>query len=453
MNRLVNAYHATFIENRPLAYAFAAGCVLVALALRYGFGLVSDGIAPFVTLCPAVLIACVCGGAGPGTAALLLSIVSGTFFFLYPAYDLDIRTVEGLLNLVLFALGGVVTILVGATLRAVVQQADQASRESKESARRLHTALDAGHLGSLSYDRKQDRGNWSPAFSKMLGLPATRTGMTFTEWLMIVHPEDRPLAEASLAEALATESGMYKTSYRIVRPDGSVRWLEFSATVTRDKEGNLVGLDAVALDISEQKQENERRHEIMREMHHRGQNVLAMVQALARQTAARSKTLDDFAQSFTARLRALAATHDILVKENKCGVPLADLLRSEAAAFQGLRGTQFSLDGPDLVLPPRMVTAMGLVIHELTTNAAKYGALAHEDGRVAVKWSTAVDNAGPRLLVSWSEHGGPMVATPSEMGFGSLLITRMIESDLNGDVAFHWRADGLCCIFVVPFVN
>jgi PAS domain S-box-containing protein len=445
LNRLVKIYHAALIKDPRKALALALSCVAAGIAVRSGVEQVTEGVAPFVTLCPAVLLASVFGGPRAGALALVLSLACGSI--LYLEFQGPATTV---LDVMLFVFSGTLTVFVGAILQAVVADADDAARATKESQRRLQTALEAGQLGSVSYDSTRDRGTWSPIFSRMVGIPVNRTGMTFAEWLGFVHPEDRSIAETALADALAEQSGIYKTSYRVLRPDGCIRWLEFSATVSRDGTGRIVGLDGVALDITERRREDERRLDVVKEMHHRVQNVLAVVQALARQTVRQSNCLESFAKAFADRIAALAATHNILVKDHGQGVLLGDLLRAETAPFGAERGTQVSLCGPDLILPPRLITPMGLVIHELTTNAVKYGALADEDGRVAVFWTVTTDKGGTCLSMAWSECSSTVLEVPSDAGFGSQLIARMIENDLNGEVEFQWRSEGLTCLIRIP---
>jgi PAS domain S-box-containing protein len=451
MDRLIKAYHAIFITNRTYAYAFAIGCVVVATLLRLGAGLITTDVAPFVTLFPAMLLAAVLGGAGPGMLALVLSAVSAWYFFLEPLRSLEVDTAATIIDLTLFALCGAAMIIVGKTLQAAVVRADQTLQEVREGERRLRAALEAGHLGTISYNLSQDRGRWSPAFARMIGQPMT--AMNFSEWLEIVHPDDRHIAQTSLEEALATKTETYKTHYRVVRPDKAVRWLEFSVTATRDDAGTLIGLDGFALDVTDRFREDERKQEIVREMHHRVKNVLAIVQALARQTAHQATSLDSFLSTFAARLNALATTHDLIVSNKGRGVSLTELVKTETAPFESIAASRITLDGPDLMLPSEMITPLGLVIHELTTNAAKYGSLSHRNGAVSVSWSTRTNGGGPRLSVLWRERGGPPVTSPTKAGFGSRLISRMIRNDLAGEIEYHWLAQGLDCTFTVPLTN
>ncbi|WP_181257117.1 sensor histidine kinase [Pseudaminobacter soli (ex Li et al. 2025)] len=451
MDRLIRAYHTIFITNPMYAYAFAIGCVVIATLLRLAAGVITTDVAPFVTLFPAVLLAAVLGGTGPGTLALVLSGASAWYFFLEPLRSLEINTTATAIDLVLFALCGAAMILVGAVLQAAVERADRTLQDVREGERRLRAALEAGHLGTISYNLAQDRGRWSPAFAKMIGQPVT--DMSFSDWLELVHPDDRHIAQTSLEEALATKTETYKTHYRIVRPDKAVRWLEFSVTATRDGTGELIGLDGFAVDVTDRFREDERKQEIVREMHHRVKNVLAIVQALARQTAHQATSLDGFLSTFQARLNALATTHDLIVSHQGRGVALAELVKTETAPFETIAGSRITLDGPDLMLPSEMITPLGLVIHELTTNAAKYGSLSHRNGAVSVNWSTRTNGGGPRLSVLWRERGGPPVVAPTKAGFGSRLISRMIRNDLAGEIEFHWLAQGLDCTFTVPLAN
>jgi two-component sensor histidine kinase len=287
----------------------------------------------------------------------------------------------------------------------------------------------------------------------MVGLPVTQTSMDFAEWLAIVHPDDRGLAEAALAETITAQAGTSKSSYRIIRPDGSVRWLELSVHTTRDALGQPIELDGVALDVTEQRQEDERKREIVREMHHRIRNNLAVVQALARQTAREETDVQSFAERLVSRLGALSATHDLLIKDSGRGVSLADLLLTETGPFEVKQDKRIMLEGPDVIVPQSMLVPLTLMFHELTTNSAKYGSLACEDGQLRVTWSTAADADRPQLSVVWSEQGGLTTAVPPRTGFGSGLIRRMVNNALGGEVEFLWQPEGLRCAFAIPLVS
>jgi two-component sensor histidine kinase len=182
---------------------------------------------------------------------------------------------------------------------------------------------------------------------------------------------------------------------------------------------------------------------MLHELNHRVKNTLATVQALARQSRGADGGLE-------ARILALSKTHDLLTREDWSGASLREVLESELSPYR-TGGDQIGLDGPDISLSPRHVLALGMTIHELTTNAAKYGALSAPGGRVRVSWSLVTQEGGtPRLQLTWRESGGPPVQPPARAGFGTRLISGGVRRELDGHVDLAFEADGLRCHLDVP---
>ncbi|WP_347710478.1 sensor histidine kinase [Methylobacterium tardum] len=191
----------------------------------------------------------------------------------------------------------------------------------------------------------------------------------------------------------------------------------------------------------------ERQTLLLHELNHRVRNTLTTVQSLARQ----ARRDDDRGDRLEGRILALSKTHDLLSRDDWGGAKLRLVIENEFAPFQDGKGRRFRLDGPDLDLRPRYVLALGMTIHELTTNAAKYGALATEEGRVDVTWRVVVgpDDAR-RLVLEWRESGGPPVAVPTRRGFGTRLITGGIARELGGSVELSFPPEGARCALDVP---
>jgi two-component sensor histidine kinase len=182
----------------------------------------------------------------------------------------------------------------------------------------------------------------------------------------------------------------------------------------------------------------------MREVNHRAKNMLSLVQAIARQTAAREP--EDFIDRFTERLQALAANQDLLVRNEWRGVDAEDLVHAQLAHFADLAGSRITVDGPKLRLDAAAAQAVGLALHELATNAGKYGALSTDRGRVDICWGTD----GDTLTMSWTERGGPRVTTPKRRGFGTTVIKLMVEHSTNGKVALGYAPSGLTWRLTCP---
>jgi len=215
-----------------------------------------------------------------------------------------------------------------------------------------------------------------------------------------------------------------------------------------------------AMAISLQKHEGELRSEISRshllqerqtmmlhELNHRVRNTLTTVQSLARQ----SRRTDETGERLEGRIISLSKTHDLLSRDDWAGASLRTVLENELALFRDGGEDRFRINGPDIDLPPRYVLALGMTLHELTTNAAKYGALSDEAGRVDITWCVATTEGGARrLAMEWRESGGPAVAVPRRKGFGTRLINGGISHELGGTVHLDFDAAGLSCVMDVP---
>jgi PAS domain S-box-containing protein len=208
---------------------------------------------------------------------------------------------------------------------------------------------------------------------------------------------------------------------------------------------------AVVLDITERKQREDHIHYLLRELTHRSKNIMAIVQAMARQTVAEALSARDFEEKFSARLQGFAHSHDLLLKENWQGVAIDELVKSQLGAFAELVGGRIEIKGPSLFLTPEATQNLGLALHELSINAAKYGALSTPVGSVLVHWSTfATDSGDPQFLLSWSEMNGPEVKPPRHKGFGQLVLERMLPRALDGDVRLDFAEGGLKWSITMP---
>ncbi len=234
-----------------------------------------------------------------------------------------------------------------------------------------------------------------------------------------------------------------------IKDGATQRWYDLHIQPLRDAAGHIVGLTCAAVDITARKEAAEHLHLLMRELTHRSKNLLAMVQALARQTARYSGSMDTFIDQFNARLQAFARSHDILVQEEWHGASLGDLVQSQVGPFVDQNAAQLSLAGPPLRLSPEAAQSLGLALHELAANAAKYGALSAPDGRIAITWERAeAEQHG--VDVHWIESGGPKVAEPAKRGFGTLVIESNLARTLESSVEMRFLARGLRCRINIP---
>jgi two-component sensor histidine kinase len=189
---------------------------------------------------------------------------------------------------------------------------------------------------------------------------------------------------------------------------------------------------------------------LMRELTHRSKNLLAVVQAMARQTARQGGTVANFLERFGARLQALSRAHDLLVQESWHGASLEELVRAQLGHYLDRDNPQISLAGPEIRLRPEAAQSLGLALHELATNAAKYGALSRARGRVAVEWRLNPVERGGHLEIVWQESKGPKVGAPRRRGFGSMVIEHNLARALDAEVELDFLPEGLRCRIVVP---
>jgi len=221
--------------------------------------------------------------------------------------------------------------------------------------------------------------------------------------------------------------------------------LRIEPILAGDRE--IVGLAGVAVDVTETHLQEAHLRLVMRELTHRSKNLLAVIQAMARQTAARSDDPQTFVARFSARLRAMAASHDLLVAQEWHGAILHDLVNAQIGQAIDPGSDQLRIDGPFISLRPDAAQNIGLALHELTTNASKYGALSVPGGRIALHWAI---RDGDRFHLRWEETNGPSVARPEKTGFGITLLERSVGQALDGEVRLAFAPGGVVCDIDIP---
>jgi len=314
----------------------------------------------------------------------------------------------------------------------------EAERRALIDHQRVELALDAAGLGEFEWDMVEDRVFVSDRMKALVGvkhsaLPGKGGNVSFS----FIHPDDVVALQAKIDEGLRTE-GRYSAEYRMIRPDdGRMRWMHGSGVLEVDRAGVGRRVIGVVGDITEKKSEEEHREVLLAELDHRVKNVLAAVQSLATQSARRTSSTEGFLSAFAGRLKAMASAHELLTATRWRG---ADMTHIAAAEMGGLAPGQARWEGPDLILTPRAANAVSLALHELATNAVKYGALSIESGRVEVIWSTSPDGG---FELRWTERGGPPVKPPERLGFGSTLLERVTGRELGGHCKVEYRRDGV----------
>ena len=216
---------------------------------------------------------------------------------------------------------------------------------------------------------------------------------------------------------------------------------------TFDARGETEGLLCAAVEITERKESEAHLRLLMREITHRSKNLLAVIQAMARQTARHSESIGAFLDRFGARLQALAQSHDLLVQQSWHGAWLRDLVRGQLRHYLDRGNEQIMIEGPPISLKPEAAQSLGLAVHELATNAAKYGSLSVPHGKVSILWRDLPQDG---LEILWIEIGGPRVAASRRRGFGSIVIEDNLVRAIDADVTLDFRPGGLHCRIIVP---
>ncbi len=246
---------------------------------------------------------------------------------------------------------------------------------------------------------------------------------------------EMPLRRAMRGERIDEEEHTYEFD------DGTSRTLLTSATALRDEDGAIIGAVSVSLDITERKRSEEHRQLLINELNHRVKNTLATVQSIALQTLRGASSIADAQAALTDRLIALAKAHDVLTRESWEGAELHDIVFGAIAPHGGR--DRFVIDGPPVRLAPSISLTLALALHELATNAAKYGALSIQGGSVTISWEIRHDGVEPKVRLRWMERGGPPVQAPTRKGFGSRLLERSFSAELDGAAAVDYAPEGV----------
>jgi PAS domain S-box-containing protein len=287
----------------------------------------------------------------------------------------------------------------------------------------------------------------NPAYEEILGY--TFEELRNASFTMLVHPDDRAANLAEMNRLVRREIPYFEIFNRSIHKSGRTVWVHKFVLLLKDHEGQPTNIVALLTDMTERKRQEEQIKLLMREVNHRSKNLLAVVQSVARQTAAHGDPLG-FAQRFGERLQGLAASHDLLVHNSWQGVGLEDLVRSQLAHFKDLVGGRIGLEGPPLRINAAAAQSLGMALHELSVNAGKYGALSNRLGRVSIAWQVEDGPEGKVFRFAWRESGGPPVTEPDRSGLGRLILTRLAEQSLAAEVSLDFGTEGLSWTLSAP---
>jgi PAS domain S-box-containing protein len=331
-----------------------------------------------------------------------------------------------------------------------ITERKQADQKLREVLHLTSVATEAGHVGAWHLDVETNRLTCSDELLALVGIDRSQFGGTPEAVEAVVHPDDVERFRIDRAKALA-EGDRLGYDFRVVLPNGEERSLHARGHIVRRADGAAVEAYGVMLDITERKLVEQRQRRLIAECNHRMRNTLAKMGTIVELSRANATTVDELTATLNGRLNALARSHARVSRGNWTIASLSELVKDELAPH--LSDTNVSVEGPDLPLIPQRAQALTMVLHELVTNAVKYGALSTADGRVTVRWQVAGETDCAHLNLVWQEADGPTVVTPRRRGFGTRLIDNIVRYELGGRVDLSWPPTGARCEVEVPLVR
>jgi PAS domain S-box-containing protein len=317
------------------------------------------------------------------------------------------------------------------------------TRQLRQSERLRSVALAAGQMGSWDWNITRGSIAWDQGQCEIFGVDPNGFVPTLDSVRPLINHEDFELLERAFRK-ISKDTNTFQTEFRVRRPNGEVRWCTGTAVASFDEKGRLIGLSGVTADITERKRAEERQILLAEEVDHRARNVVAVVQSIMRLTHA--ENIEEYIRALDGRIGALSNAHRLLASSRWEGADLNRLVEEEFAPYRASGNERVSAQGPVTLLPPATAQTIALALHELATNAGKYGALSSDVGRVNLSWR--VEHG--KLELTWIESGGPEISPPQRKGYGSRAIVAGIERQLGGVVNFDWQAGGLQCTLSVP---
>jgi PAS domain S-box-containing protein len=445
----------SYLEFAPITL----GVLVVGIPI---FGLDSPGPSnlPALLLAPLPFLIWAAVRVGVGGTGLTLLIVAGVALTnAYVGRGPFINQAPGVnvLSLQIFLTAISIPILL---LAAFVEERQQEAESLKQTSKQAELALaerDAlltlagktARVGSYVKDIETGKMQVSPGYAVIHGLPEGTSETTVEDWRARVHPDDLGRLDASRNGVVAERRPEHNAEYRIIGTDGSVRWIEARALISYGDDGRVQRTVGINIDVTGRKRGEEHQRLLIAELDHRVKNVLASVAVVARRTSERRSSTSDFIEVLDDRLQSMADAHALLSRSRWQGVSLADLVHQQLEPFATSGNTM--VEGPSVDLSAAATQAMAMVLHELATNAAKYGALSTPQGRVSVRWGWRSNGGALAALgLVWHEEGGPVVTVPVQTGYGASVIRDLIPYELGGMVELEYSPDGVRCAVVLP---
>jgi PAS domain S-box-containing protein len=388
-------------------------------------------------------------------SAAAASVLAVTIFWSTASHtghfgDVSIPLANRILAAQTYATAGTLLSLILSALFAERRRTEETLKRSND---RLQLAIDGGKMGTFGADLRTGQFECDVRTAVIHGYITPPT--TIKESRRFVLRDDLVWIDNAMRQA-SRAGGTWNAEYRVLHPlghlyAGEMRWVALDASIVRDQQGTPVGLLGVTRDITDRKRAEERQHTLNAELDHRVKNVLATVNTIAARTMDASSSIHHFVASLDGRIRSMARTHELLSATQWQGISVLDLVRRELAPYATKDNTE--IDGPDVVLKAEVGQALGMVLHELATNAAKHGALSTQNGCVSIRWHQRLNgNPRPNLVLDWREVGGPSVVAPSNSGFGMSTIRDLIPYEFGGAVDLAFAPAGFQCRLELPAI-
>ena len=469
-----------WVERLPLvdySPAFGLLCTLAIFGAAWLLRVIASPLLPpgfpYVTFFPAVIITSFLFGVRLGCLSALLCGLVAWYYFVTPLNSFKLDGARVAIGFYVFVVATDILLVHGmqtankqlirereanrelANMKEqVVDELEQRVAERKqaiddlyESETKMQLATETAGIGLWQWHISSDRVTWDRTMFDLYGMVPTADGsVEYSDYIASVHPDDAATQDAVLQETV-NKCGASSREFRIHRRDGGeVRCIRAVETARAGPDGKTEWVVGTNLDITKEKNRESHVQLLLGEINHRAKNLLAVVLSVASQT--RGVDHAEFLKKFSARVQSLAAGQDVLVENEWQGVSLDNLVRAQLNHFKDLIGRRITFAGDVVHLSPAAVQTLGMALHELATNASKYGALSNAEGHVAINWEKISAGSADHLVMSWIESGGPEVVPPKGSGFGSVLTGKVVEMSLNGEVTssfspsgFSWRLD------------
>jgi two-component sensor histidine kinase len=464
-----------WIENLPLTryglpFNFVTTLVIVGLAWGARL-LLHDALPagfPYLTFFPAVILTSFLFGSRLGSLSALLCGALAWYYFIPPFNSFTITGNEVALGLYVFVVGTDLALIhemqkanqqlrqerqlsqnlaaakaqVAEDLQKRAEERMQAVVALRESEVKTQLATQTAGIGLWQWHIPTGNVHWDNTMFELYGVTPTPEGsVRYLDYISSVHPDDAADQDTVLQRTVA-QCAESTREFRIRRgDDGRVRHLRAVEIARAGPDGTTEWVVGTNLDVTEQKSRERHIQLLLGEVNHRSKNLLAVVLSVAKRTSGENHNA--FIKNFEARIQSLAAGQDLLVKNEWKGVGLKALISAQLGHYKDLMGDRILLSGDDIPLSSTAVQALGMTIHELVTNASKYGALSADYGRINLDWRRVHGDIGDRFVMTWVESGGPPVAAPTRRGFGSTVTGDMVCASLDAEVVSEFAPSGL----------